>query len=460
MTASTTLRKDALGLVQAAAIGVAGTAPAYTIAVSSAALVAAVGALAPAMILYCGFAMVGITFAFAYLNRAHPDAGASYAWVGRVLHPDLGFLCGWAVLVSSVLFTVSATIPAATATLQLARVAPTQGLVTGVAAAWIVAITLLEVQGMGLTGKVQAWMTGIELAVLGVLSVAALARMGPQVLDLVTWGRFAPSAFTPEAFAAGSVIAVFFFWGWDVALNVSEETRDPGRVPGLAAALAIAAVAITFMALALVTLAVLGETGIRDSGTNLLFAVADKLLPRPWSRLALVAVMLSSVGSLQVSLLQFARTLYSQARAGEANARWSKVHARWQTPHLATWLNCGLGLALLALSLAFDGIDAMLKASINAIGLEIAFYYGLTALACAWHYRWRALRSPHLLLFAVAWPLLSAAALWGTAVLAARGMDGPTLGIGLGGLALGLLPLAFSPRRNAAPSAPPSAPSP
>ena len=460
MPTESRLRKDALGLTQAVAIGVAGTAPAYTIAVSTAALIAAVGVLAPAAILYGGLVMVGITFAFAYLNLAHPDAGASYTWVGRVLHRDLGFLCGWAVLVSSVLFTVSATIPAATATLQLARVAPTQGLVTGVAAAWIVAITLLEVQGMRLTGKVQAWMTGIELAVLGLLAIAALVRMGPQVLELAAWDRFAPSAFTPEAFAAGAVIAVFFYWGWDAALNASEETRDPARVPGIAAALAMLAVACTFVALTLVTLAVLGEPGIRDSGTNLLFAVADRLLPRPWSRFALVAVMLSSVGALQVSLLQFARTLYAQARADEAHPRWAHLHERWQTPHLATWLNCGLGLLLLTLSLGFESVDAMLKASINAIGLEIAFYYGLTALACAWHYRWRALRSPHLLIFAVAWPLLSAAALWGTAALAARAMDGLTLGIGLGGLALGLLPLAFIPRRRDAPAAPPSVPSP
>ena len=96
MTARSRLRKDALGLVHSAAIGVAGTAPSYSIAASTAALIGAVGALAPASLLYCGLIMIGITFAFVNLNRVYPDSGASYAWVGRVFHRDLGFLTGWA----------------------------------------------------------------------------------------------------------------------------------------------------------------------------------------------------------------------------------------------------------------------------------------------------------------------------------------------------------------------------
>src|ERR1051326_1351015 len=96
------LRKDALHLVQLVAIAVAGTSPSYTIAASSAVLIGAVGALAPASLLYCGLVMVGITFACASLNRVYPDAGASYEWVGRIFSRDLGFLAGWAVLVSPI----------------------------------------------------------------------------------------------------------------------------------------------------------------------------------------------------------------------------------------------------------------------------------------------------------------------------------------------------------------------
>jgi amino acid transporter len=440
------LRQDALGLVPSIAIGVAGTAPAYTLAASTATLVGAVGALAPASLLYCGLLMAGITFAFANLNRAYPDSGASYAWVGRVFHPALGFLCGWAVLVSSVLFMVSATIPAATATLLLAApdFAASKNHIIGVAACWLVAITALAVRSVHLTGVVQAWMSAIELAILAGLAVVALAKNGPAILALVAQTPFAPMAFSPATFASGAVIAVFFFWGWDVPLNASEETRESQRIPGLAALTGLAIVVFTFMVLVLVTLATLSDGEIGSAGANVVFAVAEKLVPQPWSYLAVLAVMLSSIGSLQVSLLQFARTLYATARAGEMHRRWSQVHARWKTPHFATWLNTGLGLLLLVAALAFPDIDALLKASINAIGLEIAFYYGFAALACAWHFRREA---GGRFVLAVAWPLASALALWAAAALAMFSMDATTLAIGLGGLATGLVPLAGIRRR-------------
>jgi amino acid transporter len=445
VTPHTHLRRDALGLVHAVAIGVAGTAPAYSIAASTAALIGAVGALAPASLLYCGLIMVGITLAFVHLNHAYPDAGASYAWVGRVFNRDLGFLTGWAVLVSSALFMVSATIPAATATLLL--VAPdavgSKLAVTAVAACWLIAVSVVVVRGMHLTGVLQTVMTAIEIAVLGGLTIVALVRHGAQAMERLSWSWFAPTAFTPESFAAGAVIALFFFWGWDVSLNVSEETNDSGRTPGLAAVLAMLIIAAAFMSFAIVTLAVLTEPEITGAGTSVLFAVAEKLVPRPWSYMAVLAVMLSTIGNLETSVLQFARTLFAKARAGEMHRRWSRVHERWGTPHLATCLIAALGLVLLALSLAYPDTDGVMKASINAIGLEIAFYYGLTAMACAWHFRRRAAGSPRLLMFAVVWPLASAVALWVAVALAARAMETATLVIGVGGIAVGLIPLSL-----------------
>lgn len=445
VTADSHLRKDALGLVHAVAIGVAGTSPSYSIAASTAALIGAVGALAPASLLYCGLIMVGITAAFVNLNRVFRDSGASYAWVGRVLHRDLGFLTGWVVLVSAALFMVSATIPAATATLLLVApdAAGSKLYVIGVSAFWLIAVSALVVRGMRLTGVVQTVMTSIEILVLCGLTVGALVRYGPQALELVSWAAFAPSVFTAESFAAGAVIALFFFWGWDVTLNLSEETSDSRRTPGLAAALAMLVVAAAFMSFAVVTLAVLSEPEIRASGANVVFAVAEKLLPRPWSYLAVLAVLLSCVGTLETNVLQFARTLYAKSRAGEMHRRWSSVHERWGTPHLATCLISATGLILLGLSLAFPDVDTALKASINAIGLEIAFYYGLAALACAWHFRREAAGSTRILLFAVAWPLASAIALWTAAGIAAAAMDGATLVIGVGGIVSGLIPLAY-----------------
>jgi amino acid transporter len=73
------------------------------------------------------------------------------------------------------------------------------------------------------------------------------------------------------------------------------------------------------------------------------------------------------------------------ARAKAAPAALGHIHERYLTPDVATWIMGALsivwyvGLTLISENILFD--------SIAALGLMIAFYYGLTGLACAWYYR-------------------------------------------------------------------------
>ena len=113
MTSKTRLAENSLGLAESVVMGVAGTAPAFSAAATTATLIAAVGVLSPASLLYCGLIMFGVTLAFRQLNRVDPNAGASYAWVDKAFGPVLGFLAGWSLLVATALFMVSGTVPAA-----------------------------------------------------------------------------------------------------------------------------------------------------------------------------------------------------------------------------------------------------------------------------------------------------------------------------------------------------------
>jgi amino acid transporter len=100
-----------LGLFDSVIMGIAGVAPGYSIAASTAGLFGAVALGGAAALLYCGVAMFGIVSAFSYLGRVEPKAGASYSWVRRALHPALGYMSGWALIVSALIFMVAATVP-------------------------------------------------------------------------------------------------------------------------------------------------------------------------------------------------------------------------------------------------------------------------------------------------------------------------------------------------------------
>ena len=446
------LEHDALGLAQSAVMGVAGTAPSYSIAATMATLIGAVGVLAPASLLYCGLIMFGITFAYAHLNRVEADAGATYAWVSRIFNHTLGFFAGWTVLVSSALFMVSATIPAATATVLLVApdLADHKLVVTAVALGWLLAVSMVVIHGIVITGRVQAVMTGIEIAVLATVAIVALVRFGDIALHRVTWASFSLANFDLTSFASGAVISLFFFWGWDVALNLNEETRDASRTPGLGALVAMMVIMSAFIAFSAITLEVLSDEEIRQSSTNVIFAVAEKLFPRPWSYLAVLAVMLSTIGTLETSILQFTRTMFAKSRAGALHPRWSEIHDRWHTPYAATLLIVALGATLLVLSLLFATMDNVLKASIQAISVQAAYYYGLAGFACAWHFRKQAAKSLFNFVFMVLWPAASAAVLWAAALLNLGGFDAATAVIAVGGILAGFIPLAIGRRRRQA----------
>src|SRR4029079_13069824 len=99
------LKKDALGFVSSVVIGVASTAPGYSLAASLGFVVAVagVGLQAPAVMLVAFVPMLLIASAYYYMNRADPDCGTTFSWATRALGPSTGWLGGWAIVVADVI---------------------------------------------------------------------------------------------------------------------------------------------------------------------------------------------------------------------------------------------------------------------------------------------------------------------------------------------------------------------
>lgn len=443
------LKEDSLGIGESIVMGVAGTAPAFSMAATTATLIAAVGTSAPASLLYCGLIMFGVTFSYMHLNRINPNAGASYAWVGSIFNPVLGFFAGWALLVASAVFMVSGTIPAATATILLFKpeLASNPSVVTLVAAGWLLAVSAIVVMGIKPTSYSQVVMTGIEVVVLVLIVSVAAIKFCATPVHLFSLKWFSVAEFTPQMFSTGALTALFFFWGWDVTVNLNEETRDSSHAPGRGALWAMVIVLLLFLSFATITLMVLTDKEIEQSSTNIVFAVAEKLFAKPWSYMAVIAVMLSSIGTLETSILQFTRTMYAKGRDGVLHPRYALLHKTWRTPWVATTVIAFLGVFFLFLSSNFPTVNLIIKDSINAIGFQVAFYYGLAGLACAWHYRRQAFHSTYNLVFLVMWPMLSAAFLFYIAVYSIPTFDLATNVVGLGGIVIGIVPLLLNRRR-------------
>jgi amino acid transporter len=205
-----------------------------------------------------------------------------------------------------------------------------------------------------------------------------------------------------------------------------------------------------FVLMMTVVLIVLTDAEIADAETNVLFAIAEKLFPAPWAYLAVLSTLLSTIGTIETQVLQLARSLFAMGRADVLHTRYAQVHGTWQTPLTATGAQWICGMLLLYGSSYLPSVGKMLESSISAIGLQICFYMSLAGFACAWFFRDKLRSSPSDAATYVLWPAGAAAFMVLIAIWSIPTFDRVTLLVGVGGLALGLIPMTVARVRVAA----------
>lgn len=408
---SGSLRKGALGFLDALTMAVAGSAPAYSVTVSTAALVAAVGMAGPAALWIAALPMMGITIAFAQLNRWRPDAGAAYVWVGRAMHPALGFLAGWSLLSLSTIFMVAASLPAGQATLDLLAPGHAQDVLwaTGTGTAWFLGVLVIVTLGVTVSARAQMIFALAEVGALILVIALAIWNARAQPAAAFSWSWFSPSAFGSfETLSAGMLVALFYYFGWDVSANLAEETAGADRVSGIACFLGVVLIVALILLAQVAAQMALTREEIEANGSNLLPALGAAALPWPWSRIAVLAVLMSTVATIETQLIQCTRLLFSMARDRVISESAGKLHPRFQTPWIAGFAVGGVSLLLFAGSAAVPSINTLMSGLINAIGVQVSCYYSLAGIACAWHYRKVMRADAKTLVFAVIVPLVSA----------------------------------------------------
>src|ERR1700728_4746410 len=170
------LKKNAIGYLSNIVIGVASTAPAYSLAATLGFIVAVkgVGVHAPAVLLVSFVPMLLIAAAYKYLNRADPDAGTTFAWTTRALGPATGWVNGWAIFLSDVIVMASLADIAAIYTFKLfgfTELGESKVAIIIAAVLWIAIMTWICYRGIELSARIQQVLLGIEVFILALFSV-------------------------------------------------------------------------------------------------------------------------------------------------------------------------------------------------------------------------------------------------------------------------------------------------
>jgi amino acid transporter len=410
------LKANAIGFVDALVIGLASTAPAYSLAAVMGSLVVIVGVQAPAALLASFVPMFFIAAAFYYMNRADPDAGTTFSWVTRTLGPYSGWIGGWAVCVTGILVVGSLADVGARYTYVLFGLdgaAGSKPAITTLAVVYIIVLTGVCIIGTELSARVQNVMILAQVGALLLLAGVALGKVyaGSATPDSIepSFSWFNPFAIdSRSALIASLLIGVFIYWGWESAVNLAEETKDSRTSSGLAAVVSTVILLVTYLAVTAAVVAYAGTTLLEefDDDDALFGTIADGVLGSPWDKLVILAIVTSAVASTQTTIIPASRTSFSMGRADAYPRGLASVHPRFQTPHVSTIVVAAL--AVLWYVPANFISENFLFDTISALALMIAFYYSLSGLACVVFYRRELFKSVSNALFIGLAPLIGA----------------------------------------------------
>lgn len=446
------LRAGALGLTSGVVIGLASTAPAYSLAASLGLVVALVGEKAPAVMLLAFVPMYLVAVAYRELNRAEPDCGTTFTWAGRAFGPWLGWMGGWGIIAADVIVMANLAQIAGRYSFLLVgadSLAEDRLWTTVAGAGWILVMTWVCYRGIDVSARLQYLLLSAELVVLAAFIVVALVRVysgaAPPGSALPDPSWLWPSGVGQSELVDAVLIAAFLYWGWDTAVACNEESDDPRVLPGRAGVISTVLLLTTYVlvTVAAVAFAGTGTDGIGlgnpDSGDDVFAAIGPAVFGEGpvgsvFVGLLILAVLTSAAASTQTTILPTARAALSMAAYRALPERLADVHPRYLTPTWGTW---GMGIASVVFYVGLTLVsENVLSDSIAAVGLLIAFYYGLTGFACAWYFR-RQLRGRDLWLKGVL-PVLGGLMLLAAFVLSSVTYASPDAGettvLGIGGV--------------------------
>jgi amino acid transporter len=411
------LKKNAIGFVSSVVIGVASTAPGYSLAATLGFIVAVVGLQAPAILLMAFVPMFLVAGGYYYMNRADPDCGTSFSWVTRAMGPQLGWITGWAIVVADIIVMANLAQIAGLYSFLLVgadSLADSTFWVTFVGVIWIVIMTAIVTIGIELSARTQVGLLAAEIITLAAFAVVALIKVYsndalPTGVD-PSFSWINPFDVPTSAISAGLLLAVFIYWGWDTTATVNEETEDSTEAPGKATVVSTLILLGIYVIVAVAAQAYAGENPLKHHRDDVLSFLGGDVFGSPLDKLLIIAVLTSAAASTQTTILPTARTTLSMARAKALPSSLGKVHDRFLTPHVSTILMgvvsiiWYVGLTIVSENILFD--------SLTALGLMISFYIGITGFACAIFYRRELTNSLKNFLFIGVGPVIGGAILF------------------------------------------------
>jgi amino acid transporter len=326
-------------------------------------------------------AMIFTALAYSQMAKSFPLAGSVFSYVGRGIHPSLGFFAGWAILLDYLLVPTLLYVFAAESMVGLFPSTPR----------WLWAIvfvivnTIINLAGISLLKMANRVFLAIELVFVVIFVVIAVRAINGQSLPNVGWSTLPiwdSSTVTAPLIASALSIAVLSFLGFDGISTLAEESTGRKNPAGRAMIIALFVVAFLFVVQTWLASLLAGgrEAFSDDEAGNAFFTLVQAASNTGWMN-AFFAVNVMAVGFANAMAAQAAtsRLLYSMSRDGQLPKFLSTISSR-KVPIAAILVVSALSVVLV---LFFVGQIGLISSLVNFGAL---FGFCLLHVSVIWYY--------------------------------------------------------------------------
>ena len=390
-----TLRRE-LRFVETASVSIGVMAPTLAMSVTGVAAANALGRAAPLAFAFAALGVGLVAYGFVRLAGEFSHAGSVYAFVGNTLGPRAGFLAGWALLGTYLVFppvSITGVAIFGRAFLDATGLAHDADWYPLALAAWAV-IWFLAARGVRPTTRSVLAFEVVSVCLILVLMGAIFWRLaaGTAPAGQTLSGRVfvLPPGVGVSTLALAATAGFLAFAGFESAGSLGEESVVPTRMIPRAIVTAVAFGAVFYVAC--VTAQSLGF-GTNAAGVSAfrhsqapLGELAQRYVGTPLASLLDLGAVLSALGAGLGGVTVAARMMFAFGRDGLAARRLSGVSAATGVPRRALAVEMLFGLALLT-AFRLAGTSALnvffYLATIGVLSLLVM--YVLTNVAAARH---------------------------------------------------------------------------
>lgn len=288
--------------------------------------------------------------AYAELSALRPRAGGEYVYLREAFGPLAAFLTGWTSFVAGFSGAIAASavavadyigrfVPAAADVTPILTVPlPFVPLVVSrrglVALVPIAVLALIHIRGLGPGRIVQNALAGLKAGALAVI-IALGFMVGSSGSPGADSGAPLMAAVPLSGMLLALVPIMFTYSGWNAAVYVAEEVRDPGRNVPLALGLGTATVIVIYVALNALYLHVLSAPQLAALPGRLLDVVGERLFGVAAANAIGIFTIVSLSASISAMTLAGPRVYYAMAKDGLFLPSAARIHPRFRTPAAA-----------------------------------------------------------------------------------------------------------------------------